>query len=58
MYLLRIMAGTIFNLIGVLVLYKGIKICRSKGMGEGFIDLIISLAFILIGLLVWTGFIA
>jgi hypothetical protein len=52
------MAGTIFNLIGMLVLYKGIKICRSKGMGEGFIDLVISLAFILIGLLVWTGYIA
>jgi len=58
MYLLRIIVGTIFNLIGLLVLYKGIKLCRSKGIGEGFVDLIISFGFILIGLLVWTGFIA
>ena len=58
MYLLRIIVGTIFNLIGLLVLYKGIKICRSKGIGEGFVDLIISFGFILIGLLIWTGYIA
>jgi len=58
MYFLRILVGTIFNLIGLLVLYRGIKICRSRGIGEGFADFFISVPFILIGLLVWTGYIA
>jgi hypothetical protein len=51
-------AGTIFNLLGVLVFYKGIRTCRFKGIGEGFIDLIIGLGFVLIGLLIWTGYIS
>jgi len=58
MNLLRIIAGTVFNLLGLLVLYKGIKTCRYKGFGEGFIDLIIGVGFILIGLLVWNGYIS
>jgi tetrahydromethanopterin S-methyltransferase subunit E len=57
MILLKIMAGTIFNLIGLLVLYKGIKTSRSKGIKEGFIDLIIGLVPLFIGLLIWAGYI-
>jgi hypothetical protein len=58
MALLKIIAGTIFNLLGVLVLYKGIRISRFKGIGEGFIDIIAGLGFVLIGLLIWTGYIS
>jgi uncharacterized YccA/Bax inhibitor family protein len=58
MNLPKIIAGTIFNLIGLLVLYKSVKICRSKGFGEGFIDMITGIGFILIGLLILTGYIS
>jgi len=55
---LKIMAGTIFNALGILVLYKGIRTSRLRGIGEGFVDIIIGLGFVLIGLLVWTGYIS
>jgi len=58
MILLRIMAGTIFNLLGLFVLYKGIKTSRFKGIGEGFVDIIIGIGFVIIGLLIWTGYIS
>ena len=58
MYFLKIIAGAVFFILGVLVLYRGIQICRFKGIGEGFIDLITGLAFDLIGLLIWTGYIS
>jgi hypothetical protein len=58
MIFLKIMAGTIFNLLGLMVAYKGVKTIRSEGMKEGFIDIIIGLGFVLIGLLIWTGFIS
>ena len=54
----RIIAGAVFNLLGALVLYKGIRICRFKGIGEGFVDIITGFVFVLIGLLVWTGYIS
>jgi hypothetical protein len=58
MNLPKIIAGTIFNLLGLLVLYKGVKTSRLKGIGEGFVDIIIGVGFVLIGLLVWTGYIS
>jgi hypothetical protein len=58
MYYLKILAGTIFNILGVLVLYRGIRICRFKGIGDGFVDIIAGISFILIGLLIWTGYIS
>jgi len=58
MNLPKIIAGTVFNLLGLLVLLKAIKICRSKGLGESFIDMITGLGFILIGSLIWTGYIS
>jgi hypothetical protein len=58
MYFLRILAGSVFIILGVLVLYRGVRICRGKGIGEGFIDLITGLGFVLIGLLILTGYIS
>jgi hypothetical protein len=54
----KIIAGTIFNLLGLIVLYKGIRASRSKGIGEGFVDIIAGVGFVLIGLLIWTGYIS
>jgi len=58
MIFLKIMAGTIFNLTGVLVVYKGIKTIRSEGIKEGLIDIFIGFGFVLIGLLIWAGYIS
>jgi len=58
MFVYRIIAGIIFNLLGVLVCYKGIRGSRLKGIKEGFIEIIAGLAFILIGLLILTGYIS
>jgi hypothetical protein len=57
MILLKILAGTIFNLLGLMVLFKGVKTIRSEGIKEG-IDIIIGLGFVLIGLLIWNGYIS
>ena len=54
----RIAAGTAFNILGVLVTYKGIRTCRQKGIGEGFLDVIIGIGFALIGLLIWSGYVS
>ena len=54
----KIIAGVVFNLLGVLVVYKGIRTTRSKGIGDSFIDFITGLAFALIGLLILTGYIS
>jgi len=58
MIFFKIAAGTIFNLLGLIVLYRGIRESRLKGFGEGFVDIFIGLGFVLIGLLIWTGFIS
>jgi len=58
MIFLKIAAGTIFNLLGLIVLFRGIREIRQKGLGEGFVDIFIGLGFLLIGLLIWTGFIS
>jgi hypothetical protein len=58
MNLPKIIAGTIFNLLGIIVMYRGIRISRLKGIGEGFVDIISGFGFVLIGLLIWTGYIS
>jgi hypothetical protein len=58
MNLPKIIAGTVFILIGVLVLFKAIRTCLRKGIGEGFIDIITGIGFLLIGLLIWNGYIS
>ena len=57
MIILKIIAGLIFNLLGVLVLYKGIRITSSKGLGNSFIDIATGIGFIFIGFLIWLGYI-
>jgi hypothetical protein len=56
--ILKILAGAVFNLLGILVLYKGIRTTRHKGLADGFVEMIAGFAFILIGLLIWTGYIS
>ena len=58
MDILRTLASLIFILLGVLVLYKGIRITRSKGFGAGFIDMATGIGFIFIGLLIWFKYIS
>jgi hypothetical protein len=58
MSIFKIIAGSIFNLLGLLVLYKGIQTSRLKGVKEGFVDILIGLGFVLLGLLVLTGYIS
>jgi hypothetical protein len=54
----KILAGAVFNLLGVFILYNGIRTTRDKGLADGFVDMISGFAFILIGLLIWTGYIS
>ena len=58
MNFIKIVAGLIFNLLGILVSYKGVKTTRQKGIGESFIELIAGTGFIVIGLLIWMGYIS
>jgi hypothetical protein len=58
MSIFKIIAGAIFNLLGLLVLYKGVQTSRLKSIKEGFVDILIGLGFILIGLLILTGYIS
>ena len=57
MIFLKILAGIIFILLGVLVLYKGIRTTRLKGDG-GFIEIFAGTGFVIIGLLIWLGYIS
>ena len=54
----KLLAGFIFNLLGVLVLYKSISTTRQKGMGEGFVEIITGFVFLIIGSLIWLGYIS
>ena len=58
MDIIRILVGLIFNLLGVLVLYKSIRTTLLKGIGESFIDIVTGIAFVIIGLLIWGRYIS
>ena len=58
MNLLKIIAGAIFNGLGLLVMYKGIMAIRRKGSGDNFIDIFTGIGFVIIGLLIWLGYIS
>ena len=58
MFFIKILVGLIFNVFGLLVLYKGIRVIKRRGLGEGFIEVISGVAFIIIGLLIWLGYIS
>ena len=53
----KLLAGVIFILLGVLVIYKSIGTTRLKGIGEGFIEIIGGIAFVIIGSLILLGYI-
>lgn len=54
----KIIAGGIFTLLGALVFFKGVRASLKKSLGEGFVEILTGLAFVLIGLLIWTGYIS
>jgi hypothetical protein len=58
MLFFKILVGLIFNLLGALVFYRGVRLIMRKGLGEGFIEVISGIAFIIIGLLIWLGYIS
>ena len=57
MIVFKIAAGLIFNLLGILVVYRGVRNARLKGIGDGIIEMASGVGFIIIGLLIWFGFI-
>ena len=58
MVFFKILAGLIFNALGVLVFIKGAGVIRRKGFREGYIEIVSGIAFIIIGLLIWLGYIS
>jgi hypothetical protein len=52
------LVGLIFKLLGILVFIKGVQTTRRKGLGEGFVEIIGGIAFVVIGLLIWLGYIS
>ena len=56
----KILAGAVFNFLGVAVSYYGIKrkAAAKANPSETFIDLIGGIAFCIIGILIWLGFIS
>ena len=57
MNLPKVLACVIFILLGGAILYKGIRLTRSIGIGNSFIDLITGAAFVFIGALIALGYI-
>jgi hypothetical protein len=53
---LMILVGLVFTLLGLWVVYKGIRNTRSKGIGDGFVDFVIGIGLVILGLLIWSGF--
>ena len=53
----KFIVGLILTLLGLYVCYKGIKNTRSKGIGDGFVDFVIGIGFVILGLIIWTGYI-
>jgi len=51
-----ILVGLIFILLGLWVVYKGIKDTRSKGIGDGFVNFVIGIGLVILGLIIWSGF--
>ena len=58
MLVIKIAVGFIFVFVGVWFFQKGIRASRSKGIGEGFVELIAGLGIIILGLLMWLGYIS
>ena len=56
----KILAGAVFNFLGVAVSYYGIKrrISAKANPSETIIDIVSGIAFCIIGILIWLGFIS
>jgi len=57
MSFLKVLIGLIFTLLGLWVIYKGVKNTRSKGIFDGLYDFVIGIGLVLLGLLIWSGYI-
>ena len=53
----KVLAVVIFTLLGVLIFIKGIQITRSRGIGDGFIEILSGIGFVIIGALIAVGYI-
>ena len=53
----KILVGLVFTLLGLWVLYKGVKDTRSKGIFDGLYDFIIGIGLVILGLIIWSGYI-
>jgi putative Ca2+/H+ antiporter (TMEM165/GDT1 family) len=53
---IKMLAGLVLNILGVLVLYKGIQTNRLKGFRESSVEIIAGIAFITMGFLTWLGY--
>ena len=58
MNFLKILVGLVFTLLGLYVCYKGVKNTRSKGIRDGLIDFVIGIGLVLLGLIIWSGYIS
>ena len=56
MNFLKILVGLVFTLLGLWVIYKGVKDTRSKGIFDGLYDFVIGIGLVLLGLIIWSGF--
>ena len=57
MLAIKIAVGFIFVFVGAWFFQKGIRASRSKGIGAGLVELSAGLGIIILGLLVWLGYI-
>ena len=52
----KILVGLVLTLLGLWVLYKGVKNTRSKGIFDGLYDFVIGIGLVILGLIIWSGF--
>ena len=57
-FLVKILSGIIFILLGLVFFYKSIETFRREGKSTGFIEIIGGIVFIAIGILIFVGYIS
>lgn len=55
-FLVKIVSGIIFVLVGLLVFYKSIKTIRRDGLSVGFIEIVSGIVLLFIGILIFLGY--
>lgn len=58
MLILKIAVGSIFVFVGAWFFQKGIRASRKKGLGDGLVELVAGTGIVILGLLMWLGFIS